>query len=127
MRSLEKGNIGPIVDAVLDEWDLDYTVLSPALPVNGRTVKDGELFVNGISLAESHMKDHQLTPIKDSNIPRLMERQSKYKAFVISAQEMKDIDEGLEKIPRPCDKRFCFVPDYFESSHVDLIAKTFYP
>ncbi len=36
--STAKGNIGPVTDALMDALDTPFTVFSPALPVNGRTV-----------------------------------------------------------------------------------------
>lgn len=39
--STRQGNIGPVLDAALEKFGLEYTLLCPALPVNGRTVKDG--------------------------------------------------------------------------------------
>ena len=61
--STKEGNIGPILDAALETFDIPYTLVCPSLPVNGRTVKEGSLFVNGIPLHESHMKNHPLTPM----------------------------------------------------------------
>lgn len=125
--STEKGNIGPVTDAVLDEWGLDYTVVCPALPVNGRTVREGILYVNGIPLEQSHMKDHPLTPMRDSYIPRLMEKQSKCKAYVVSTEEMRAIANGTCGLKKPenCAGRWCYVPDYYEDAHGDLIAEVF--
>jgi uncharacterized protein YgbK (DUF1537 family) len=80
--SSQTGNIGPICDAVLETFDRTYTLLCPSLPVNKRTVKDGILYVDGIPLAESHMRNHPLTPMWDSFIPNLMKEQSKYPCFV---------------------------------------------
>ena len=61
--STPKGNIGPVADALMDLLDVPCTILCPALPVNGRTVENGNLMVNGIPLHESHMKNHPLTPM----------------------------------------------------------------
>ena len=36
--STKEGNIGPVVDAMLETFDEKYTILCPALPVNKRTV-----------------------------------------------------------------------------------------
>ena len=52
--STPDGNIGPVIDAVLEKYDIPYTILCPALLVNGRTVRDGVLYVNGVPLAETH-------------------------------------------------------------------------
>ncbi|WP_278185081.1 four-carbon acid sugar kinase family protein, partial [Raoultella planticola] len=43
--STAQGNIGPVLDALLAELGETRTVISPALPVNGRTVYQGYLFV----------------------------------------------------------------------------------
>ena len=51
--STAKGNIGPVTDALMDALDTPFTVFSPALPVNGRTVYQGYLFVMNQLLAES--------------------------------------------------------------------------
>ena len=62
----------------MDFMKAHYTILCPALPVNGRTVEDGRLMVDGIPLHHSHMKNHPLTPMWDSRIDKLMEPQSRY-------------------------------------------------
>ncbi|SBW10400.1 conserved hypothetical protein [uncultured delta proteobacterium] len=74
--STEKGNIGPVTDAFLKELGQDCTVVCPALPVNGRTVYNGYLFVNGVPLDESGMRNHPLNPMRDANLMRLMDAQS---------------------------------------------------
>lgn len=86
--STPQGNIGPICDAVMEALDVPYTLLCPSLPVNGRTVEDGILYVNGIRLEDSHMKNHPLTPMHESSIPRLMKPQSKYPCIVLTRQQM---------------------------------------
>ena len=48
--STPKGNIGVVLDAFLEKLNLSYTLLCPSLPVNGRTVRDGILYVNGVKL-----------------------------------------------------------------------------
>lgn len=50
----DQGNIGPVVDAVMERYGYDRTVLCPSLPVNGRTVKNGILYVNGMKLGEHY-------------------------------------------------------------------------
>ncbi|WP_198650083.1 3-oxo-tetronate kinase [Zobellella maritima] len=75
--STAEGNIGPVTDALLAALDQEFTVICPALPVNGRTVCHGNLFVNGVPLNESGMKDHPITPMKDANLLRLMAAQAK--------------------------------------------------
>ncbi len=119
--STAKGNIGPVADAVLEEWKLPCTILCPALPVNGRTVRDGKLYVNGILLSESHMKNHPLTPMTESDVTKLIEMQSKYRAEKISAEEMK---KGIKNTGEGGEIRY-LVPEFYEEQHGDLIADTF--
>ena len=58
----------------------DLTIVCPALPVNGRTLYKGYLFVNDELLHESGMRSHPLTPMRDSKIERVMESQSRGEA-----------------------------------------------
>lgn len=74
--STAKGNIGPVTDALLDALGESQTIISPALPVNGRTVYQGYLFVLDQLLSESGMRNHPVTPMTDSNLMRLMDAQS---------------------------------------------------
>ncbi|EGN2451080.1 four-carbon acid sugar kinase family protein [Salmonella enterica] len=83
--STEKGNIGPVTDALMDELKTPFTIFSPSLPVNGRTVYQGYLFVLNQLLAESGMRHHPVNPMTDSYIPRLVEAQSKGRCGVVPA------------------------------------------
>ena len=75
--STAQGNIGPVTDALLDKLGEEQTIISPALPVNGRTVYQGHLFVMDQLLSESGMRCHPVTPMTDSNLLRVMEKQSR--------------------------------------------------
>jgi 3-dehydrotetronate 4-kinase len=81
--SSAEGNIGPVTDALLDVLGQTSTIICPALPVNGRTVYQGHLFVGAQPLQESPLKDHPVTPMLDSSLIRLMEAQSSGKAVSI--------------------------------------------
>ncbi len=74
--STEEGNIGPVADALLNALDESFTIVCPSLPVNGRTVYKGYLFVNDVLLNESGMENHPLTPMKDANIVRVLASQT---------------------------------------------------
>ncbi|WP_340618584.1 3-oxo-tetronate kinase [Xenorhabdus entomophaga] len=82
--STSEGNIGPVMDALMDELQVDISLICPALPVNGRTVVHGHLFVNGQLLNESGMQYHPVTPMKDANLLRLIEQQSKGRAGLVN-------------------------------------------
>lgn len=75
--STDQGNIGPVAEALLTFTGSDFTIACPAFPANGRTVYQGHLFVNGVLLSESSMKDHPLTPMRDANLVRVLQRQTR--------------------------------------------------
>lgn len=75
--STVKGNIGPVTDALMDVLGEEFTVVCPALPINGRCVYKGYLFVHDQLLHESGMRNHPITPMTDSHLGRLMEKQSR--------------------------------------------------
>lgn len=70
--STPDGNIGPVAEALMDRIGTDQTIYCPAFPENGRAIFMGNLFVGDHPLAESPMKDHPLTPMRDSNLMRLL-------------------------------------------------------
>jgi uncharacterized protein YgbK (DUF1537 family) len=90
--STDAGNIGPVADALLDalagsdpgagstgERDASadaFTIACPAFPENGRTIYRGHLFVGDVLLNESGMENHPLTPMKDANLVRVLQRQT---------------------------------------------------
>ena len=124
--STPKGNIGPILDAALEYFNEPYTILCPALPVNGRSVVDGHLYVNGVPLHESPMKDHPLTPMWDSRIKNLMEAQSKYPCHELGSAmlESENIDQQLTLWKQESD-HFYIVPDYRDDNDGTNIARLF--
>lgn len=74
--STPAGNIGPIADALMDALGTDFALVCPAFPANARTIYQGHLFVGDQLLSDSSMKDHPLTPMRDSSLVRLMGAQT---------------------------------------------------
>ncbi len=66
--STERGNIGPVSEALLEALGADLTIACPALPENGRSIYQGHLFVGDKLLSDTHMRHHPLTPMTDSNL-----------------------------------------------------------
>ena len=75
--STPRGNIGPVLEALMDELGCRFTVATPAFPDNGRTVFKGHLFVGDVLLSESGMRNHPLTPMTDANLVRVLQAQLK--------------------------------------------------
>ena len=125
-----EGNIGPVADALMDGTSSPYTILCPALPVNGRTVRKGGLYVNDRPLHESSLKDHPVNPMWDYKLANLMKDQTPYSFLELSADDLKKSSEEIrKKLKQQADaagnKPFYIVPDYFKDSHGEDIARLF--
>lgn len=75
--STADGNIGQVIDALIDEMDTDKpVVVCPVFPGAGRSIYQGHLFVNDVLLSESGMQNHPLTPMTDPDIRRVLAPQT---------------------------------------------------
>lgn len=123
--STKRGNIGPVTDALLESLESDFTVICPSLPVNGRTVEGGVLYVNGVPLAESGMRHHPINPMTDSDLTRLMEMQSRGRAMVLDLATVEKgaaaVREGLAAL-RAKGCRYA-VLDAATDAHLDILAE----
>ena len=91
--STDRGNIGPVMDALRADCGEEIVLVTPAFPETGRTVYQGNLFVGQVPLNESPLKDHPLNPMHDSNLVRVLARQSRTKIGLI----------GLASVARGAD------------------------
>lgn len=117
--STEKGNIGPVADALMDALQVKQSILCPALPVNGRTVREGKLYVNGQLLEKSPMKDHPLTPMRNSDLVNLMAAQSRY-----SVRKIGKVQDGWHDCVTVKQREY-LVPDCETENDLATIAKIF--
>ncbi|HZP92410.1 MAG TPA: 3-oxo-tetronate kinase [Burkholderiales bacterium] len=102
--STDKGNIGPVADAMLEALGENFTVFNPAFPVNRRTIYKGYLFVGDELLSESGMRHHPLTPMTDPSLVRVLQRQSKYKVGLVPyatiGKGVAAVREAFERLKR---------------------------
>ncbi|TWT49163.1 hypothetical protein Pla22_43550 [Rubripirellula amarantea] len=96
--STPAGNIGPVADALADELDASQVIFCPAFPENGRTVYCGHLFVGGVPLHESSMRNHPLNPMTDSDLVRVLQAQSKRKVERLSLGNPQRDESGCHLI-----------------------------
>lgn len=122
--STPKGNIGPVMDALMEACQEPYALLCPALPINQRTVKAGVLYVAGVPLAQSPLKDHPLNPMWDSRITELMRPQSKYPCVVLRREQF-DLAVVREIEKRFAGQPFYLVPDFENEEDGRRIAQLF--
>ena len=97
--STRQGNIGPVIDTLMDRLASHFTLAVPALPVNGRTQYLGHLFVGNELLSESPLRHHPLTPMTDSNLVRHLQSQTRRKVGLIA---FPTVQSGAEKILQEC-------------------------
>jgi uncharacterized protein YgbK (DUF1537 family) len=93
--STDEGNIGPVAEALLDFVGGGQTIACPAFPKAGRTIYAGHLFVNGVLLSESPLKDHPLNPMRDPDLRRVLQRQTKLAVGLVGFE---DVEGGCSKI-----------------------------
>ncbi len=93
--STDAGNIGPVMDALRADSADTIVLVTPAFPETGRTVYQGNLFVGSVPLNESPLKDHPLNPMHDSNLVRVLARQSQTKVGLV---DLADIARGADAV-----------------------------
>ena len=124
--STAKGNIGPVTDALMAALNTKFTVICPSLPLIGRCVFNGNLYVNGVLLNESGMRDHPITPMRDSNLARLMDTQADGTTALVNYQV---VEQGCDAIltayavAQQEGHKYAVV-DAFNEQQLSLIAKS---
>ncbi|RDK03167.1 3-oxo-tetronate kinase [Paraburkholderia lacunae] len=107
--STDAGNIGPVTDALLDALSAHagataFTIACPAFPENGRTIYRGHLFVGDTLLNESGMENHPLTPMRDANLVRVLQRQTESKVGLVRydavAKGVSQVRESFDALRR---------------------------
>lgn len=93
--STMRGNIGEEINAIYDSFSPDFVIIAPAFPVNGRKVINGIHYLNDIKLENTEVAKDPKTPVRDSEIKRLIERQSKRKVEHIAFQK---IQQGYDTV-----------------------------
>jgi len=87
--STPEGNIGPVSDALADALGCGLVAHVPALPVNGRSVFKGHLFVGNALLSASGMENHPLNPMTDANLVSWLGLQTDRRVGLIEHADIK--------------------------------------
>ena len=87
--STDRGNIGPVAEALLAALGGDFAAVCPAFPENQRTVFKGHLFVGDLLLSDSSMRHHPLTPMTDANLVRVLQRQCQGRVVLIDHETVR--------------------------------------
>lgn len=90
-----RGNIGSEIEALFEIFSFEIALVVPSYPENGRTVIEGNLFVHNIPLDKTEIASDPKSPIRESNVLRLVANQTNYK---IGHVELATIEKGEESI-----------------------------
>jgi 3-dehydrotetronate 4-kinase len=119
--STAEGNIGPVLDAVADAMAASKVVVVPSLPENGRTVRDGLLHVGDVLLADSPMRDHPLTPMRDSRVSALLRPQTRSAVAEVHRDVVQQGPSALRRALDALEERYVVV-DAVDRVDLDTIA-----
>ena len=123
--STDDGNIGPVIDELLARLHGTFSIACPAYPALARTVYAGHLFVGNQLLSESSMRHHPLTPMTDSNLVRVLGRQTRSPVGLV---ELATVEAG----PRAVASKFAdlaaagyavAIVDALFDRHLDMVAE----
>jgi uncharacterized protein YgbK (DUF1537 family) len=123
--STPEGNIGPTIDAALEELGEAFTVALPALPVNGRTTYRGYHFVHDRLLSDSPMREHPLTPMTEPNLVRHLSRQTTRR---VGLAPYESVEAGADELARHfgrlrADGVSIAVVDCLSDAHVQTVCR----
>ncbi len=123
--STDAGNIGPVTDALMDALDTTFTIACPAFPATGRTIYKGHLFVGDQLLSDSSMRHHPLTPMTDSNLVAMLERQTRRSVGLVRCDEIEcgsdAITEAFETLKT--DGKSIAIVDAIDDRQLHVIGK----
>jgi uncharacterized protein YgbK (DUF1537 family) len=88
--STRHGNIGPCADLLADRSGADFTAFCPAFPEVKRTVFQGHLFAFDQIISESPKRLDPLTPMRDPNLVRVLQQQTRHRVGLIRHEDFKD-------------------------------------
>ena len=98
--STDRGNIGPVLDALRRATGARIAAVNPSFIETGRTLYRGHLFVGDVLLSESPLKDHPLNPMHDPDLVRVLARQS---VSPVGLVPLATVEAGPDAIRRALD------------------------
>lgn len=84
-----RGNIGNEIEAVLQDSIHDMVVFCPAIPMNGRIIKNGYHYLNNRLITDSDLAQDLFSPVNHAYIPDIICEQSRIKTSVIKLEDVR--------------------------------------
>ena len=124
LDSTMRGNIGAEISGLMDSLGIEHTFIVPALPSNGRTTVNGNVFVNGVLLAETEVANDPKNPVRESYIPRIISQQTDKKTAVVDYNVVLSGKQNLsQKVQSLINEgNDILIIDAKEKEDIDLIA-----
>ncbi len=82
--STEKGNIGPVGEAMMEACGAQHALFCPAFPEYTVTIFQGRMFLGSTPLGESFKQNDPVTPMTNSNLVEVLQAQSTRKVGLVS-------------------------------------------
>jgi uncharacterized protein YgbK (DUF1537 family) len=121
--STDEGNIGPVIDALRERAGCGPVLVNPAFPETGRSVFQGHLFVNGVPLHESPLKDHPLNPMRDSSLVRVLQRQSTAPVILIPFAVVEQGPAAVRAALAAAPNAGAAIADAVAARHLDVLGE----
>lgn len=122
--STDRGNIGPVLDALAERTGAAHVVVAPAFPDNGRTVRDGVLYVGDVPLADSPMRHHPLTPMTRSRVANLLRPQTRHEVGEIHADVVREGPARLAEALDAAQQKYLVVDTLTDDDLTVIAAAT---
>lgn len=89
LDSTLRGNLGTEIDAVMDVLHFQMAVIAPAFPKIGRTTCNGTHYLQGVPIHETEIARDPKCPVTESDICRLLARQSTRKSVLVPLETLR--------------------------------------
>lgn len=120
--STPRGNIGPVLDALATALAARTVLLTPSSPEHRRTQYQGNLYVDGTLLSESHMRHHPLTPMTDSSLPRLLAAQTDESVGLVDWATVREGVAAVQKALANSEHRYVLA-DAIEGADIRTLGR----
>ncbi len=95
--STEKGNIGPVAEAMIEASGAQQALFCPAFPEYTVTVFQGRMFLGSTPLGESFKQYDPVTPMTNSNLVEVLQAQSTRKVGLLSHALLRRGKDAVEQ------------------------------
>lgn len=87
--STDTGNIGPCIEVLAARTGCTFTACCPTFPEYRRAVFQGHLFVGDRLVSESPKRNDPLTPMRDPDLVRVLQRQTRQRVGLIAQPDVR--------------------------------------